>query len=87
MAIEASLVMTANVESAFHDPPTSSSGQVAPDIGNESDIDPVVQPFDSLAISNSEASARFLQALGPNSWSNPLGESSFPPLHQAATVY
>ncbi|KAL2661079.1 hypothetical protein GLYMA_03G222900v4 [Glycine max] len=77
MAIEASLE-TANAEQTFLDQSTSSSGQVAVDDGND-DIDALIQPFESLA-AGSEASARYLQALGHSSRNGPLEDSSFPPL-------
>ncbi|XP_061366223.1 E3 ubiquitin-protein ligase HEL2-like isoform X2 [Gastrolobium bilobum] len=78
MAIEASLE-TANAEQTFHDPLTSSSGQVAFDDEN-ADIDSIIQPFESLATAGSESSSRYLQALGHSSNSAPLEDSSFPPL-------
>lgn len=81
MAIQASLE-TANANNAFHDSSLSSGGQVAPDLGEEGDIDPIIQPFDALAATDSEASARYLQALG-HSRNKRLEESSFPPLSTA----
>ncbi|KAK7337574.1 hypothetical protein VNO77_18156 [Canavalia gladiata] len=78
MAIEASLE-TANAEQTFCDPPTSSTGLVAVDDRN-ADLDSIIQPFESLATAGSESSSRYLQALGHNSRSAPLENSSFPPL-------
>ncbi|XP_027349925.1 E3 ubiquitin-protein ligase ZNF598 isoform X2 [Abrus precatorius] len=83
MAIEASLE-TANAEQTFRDLPTSSTGQVAVDDEN-ADIDSIIQPFESLATAGSESSARYLQALGQNSRSAPLEDSSFPPLPIASS--
>ncbi|XP_027916149.1 E3 ubiquitin-protein ligase ZNF598-like [Vigna unguiculata] len=78
MAIEASLE-TANAEQTFRDQSASGSGRVAVDDGN-GDIDSLIQPFESLAAAGSEASSRYLQALGHSSRSGPLEDSSFPPL-------
>ncbi|XP_014495992.1 E3 ubiquitin-protein ligase ZNF598 [Vigna radiata var. radiata] len=78
MAIEASLE-TANVEQTFRNQSASGSRQVAVDDGN-GDIDSLIQPFESLAVAGSEASSRYLQALGHSSRSGPLEDSSFPPL-------
>ncbi|CAJ1873914.1 unnamed protein product [Sphenostylis stenocarpa] len=78
MAIEASLE-TANSEQTNRDQSVSGSGRVAVDDGND-DIDSLIQPFESLAASGSEASSRYLQALGHSSRSGPLEDSSFPPL-------
>ncbi|MED6205826.1 hypothetical protein PIB30_021293 [Stylosanthes scabra] len=83
MAIEASLQM-ANAAQTLHDPSTSSSGYAVVDDGN-ADVDSIVQPFESLATSGSEASARYLQALGPSSRNAALVESSFPPLPLASS--
>ena len=82
MAIEASLE-TANADRTSHDPSSSSNGQVAPDPGDASDIDPIIQPFESLATTDSESSSRYLQALGQGSRNAPLVGSSFPPLGMA----
>ncbi|KAJ4844778.1 hypothetical protein Tsubulata_003489 [Turnera subulata] len=78
IAIQASLE-TAYSERSSHDPPVSSSAQVISD-ADDSDIDPIVQPFESLTTTDSEASSRYLQALGPSSRGAPLAESLFPPL-------
>jgi len=78
MAIEASLE-TANAEQTFRDHSASGSGRVAVDDRN-GDIDSLIQPFESLAAAGSEASSRYLQALGHSSRSGPLEDSSFPPL-------
>lgn len=82
MAIEASLEM-ANADQMFRDPTTSSNGQIAADDGN-AEIDSIINPFESLATSGSELSARYLQALG-NSRNGPLQDSSFPPLPIASS--
>ena len=82
LAIEASLE-TAISENTFPDPSSLSGGQVASDIGDAGDVDSIVQPFESLATTDSETSSRYLQALGQNSRNKPLEESSFPPLSTA----
>ncbi|KAK4559485.1 hypothetical protein RGQ29_008637 [Quercus rubra] len=82
MAIEASLETT-NADRTSHDPSSSSNAQVAPDPGDASDIDPIIQPFESLATTDSESSSRYLQALGQGSRNAPLVGSSFPPLPMA----
>lgn len=82
MAIQASLE-TANSSNTFHDSSLSSSGQLALDLGDESGIDPIIQPFESLAATDSELTSRYLQALGQNSGGRRLEESSFPPLSMA----
>ncbi|KAK9266714.1 hypothetical protein L1049_007367 [Liquidambar formosana] len=82
MAIQASFE-TANADDTFHEPSSSSSSaQVVSDRGETNDIDPIVQPFESLATSDSEPSSRYLQALS-HSRNVPLEESSFPPLPNA----
>ncbi|KAL6288835.1 hypothetical protein ACE6H2_006345 [Prunus campanulata] len=81
MAIQASLEI-AHAENTFHDP-SSSSGQVAPHLGDISDIDPIVDPFESLTTTDIETSSRYRQALGHSSSNAPLEESSFPPLSVA----
>ncbi|ESW35216.1 hypothetical protein PHAVU_001G216400 [Phaseolus vulgaris] len=78
MAIEASL-QTANTEQTFRDQSASGSGRVAVDDDN-GDIDSLILPFESLDAAGSEASSRYLQALGHSSRSGPLEDSSFPPL-------
>ncbi|PON43210.1 zinc finger protein [Parasponia andersonii] len=80
LAIEASLETAIAESSTFNDPSLSSVGQFAPDIGDASDIDSIVQPFELLDTAESETSSRYLQALGHNSRNKPLEESSFPPL-------
>ncbi|GMY17132.1 E3 ubiquitin-protein ligase HEL2-like [Fagus crenata] len=79
MAIEASLE-TSNADRTSHDPSSLSNGRVAPDPGDASDIDPIIQPFESLATMDSEPSSRYLQALGHGPRNVALGETSFPPL-------
>ncbi|KAF8394729.1 hypothetical protein HHK36_020946 [Tetracentron sinense] len=79
-AIQASFEM-ANAESAIHDP--SSNAQVVFDHGDRSGVDEIVEPFESLATTDSEQSSRYLEALGQNSRNTPLEESFFPPLPMA----
>ncbi|KAB1202664.1 hypothetical protein CJ030_MR8G012616 [Morella rubra] len=81
MAIEASLE-TANADHTYNDPSSTASLQFAPDPGDASDIDPIIQPFESLATTDLDAPSRYLQALG-RSRNAPLEESSFPPLPMA----
>ncbi|XP_028771003.1 E3 ubiquitin-protein ligase hel2 [Neltuma alba] len=78
LAIQASFE-TASAESTSHDLATSSSGQVALGYG-DFDNEPGIQSSESLATSSSELPSRYLQALGQNSRSSPLEDSSFPPL-------
>ncbi|KAJ6686772.1 EBR1 [Salix purpurea] len=77
IAIQASLE-TAQSESTSRD--RSSSAQVISDRVDLIDIDPIVQPFESLTATDPETTLRYLQALGNSSSSAPLQESSFPPL-------
>lgn len=81
MAIQASLE-TAHAENTFHES-SSSGGQVAPHLGDISDIDPIIDPFESLSTMDIETSSRYRQALGHSSSNAPLEESSFPPLSVA----
>lgn len=69
-----------NSDGVFQDPSSTSSVDVVSDHMETNDID-IVQPFESLATSDSEPPSRYLQALGQNSSrAVPLEESSFPPL-------
>ncbi|XP_065859840.1 uncharacterized protein [Euphorbia lathyris] len=82
---ELSIAILASMESAHsegtsHDPSSSSNAQIVSDHGDADDIDPLIQPFESLAATDSEMPSRYLQALGQGSRSTPLEESSFPPL-------
>lgn len=79
IAIQASLE-TAHSESTSHDPSSSSSAQVVSDHGDMDDIDPLIQPFESLTATDSEMPSRYLQALGQGSRNTPLQKSYFPPL-------
>ncbi|KAK8497595.1 hypothetical protein V6N12_037466 [Hibiscus sabdariffa] len=80
MAIEASLGMTS-------DPPASSStAQAVSHHSDTNDIDPLVQPFESLSTTDAETTSRYLQALGAGSRGGPLQESSFPPLPMAPST-
>lgn len=81
VAIQASLE-TANTDGIFQDPPMSNA-QVVSDHRAMSDIDPIIQPFESLATTDSEPPSRYLQALSHRSRNAPLEESSFPPLPMA----
>ncbi|XP_057484060.1 uncharacterized protein LOC130770592 [Actinidia eriantha] len=81
MAIEASYE-SANADGTFRDP-SSSSTQVVSDHGVTSDIDPIIQPFELLATTDSDPPSRYLQALSQKSRNSPLEESSFPPLPMA----
>ncbi|EOX95399.1 RING/U-box superfamily protein, putative isoform 1 [Theobroma cacao] len=73
MAIEASLGTAGDLQA-------SSTAQVVSDHADTNDIDALVQPFELLSTTDSESSARYLQALGGGSRGAPLQESSFPPL-------
>ncbi|XP_050238796.1 E3 ubiquitin-protein ligase HEL2 [Mercurialis annua] len=76
-AIQASME-TSHSEGASHGPSSSSSAQLISDYDDANDFDPLVQPFESLTTTDSDAPSRYLQALGHGS--RPLQESSFPPL-------
>ncbi|KAJ6400909.1 hypothetical protein OIU84_016350 [Salix udensis] len=77
IAIQASLE-TANSESTSRD--RSASAQVISDHVDSNDIDPIVQPFESLTATDPETTSRYLQAVGHSSRNATLQESSFPPL-------
>ncbi|PKI35557.1 hypothetical protein CRG98_044011, partial [Punica granatum] len=78
-AIQASLEY-ANADSA-RPSGSSSSAQIMPDPAAETDdIDPIVQPFESLTTAESEQPSRYLQALGQSYRNAPLREAAFPPL-------
>ena len=81
LAIQAS-IETAIANETYHDPPPlSSSGTQA--VSDHHDSDPIVQPFESVAVTDSEPSLRYRQALGNNPMNARLAESSFPPLATA----
>ncbi|KAJ0112630.1 hypothetical protein Patl1_00810 [Pistacia atlantica] len=82
LAIRASLE-TVGADGSSYDP-SSSSGQLVSDLRDTDNIDPLIQPFESLATTDSEPS-RYLQALGQNPRTAPLEESSFPPLPMASS--
>ncbi|XP_057964003.1 uncharacterized protein LOC131155097 [Malania oleifera] len=85
MAIQASFE-TANADGTFHDP--SSSSAIAPAVSDHveaNDIDPIIQPFESLTATDGEPPSRYLQALSHSSRNQPLQESSFPPLPMCPT--
>ncbi|KAL4369067.1 hypothetical protein GQ457_05G001450 [Hibiscus cannabinus] len=79
MAIEASLGMAS-------DPPASSAAQAISHHSDTNDVDPLVQPFESLSTTDAETTSRYLQALGAGSRGGPLQESSFPPLAAAPST-
>ena len=81
LAIQASLE-TANANDTYHDPPPSSSSSTQA-VSDHYDSDPIIQPFESLAMTDSESSSRYRQALGHNPMNVPLVESFFPPLATA----
>lgn len=83
MAIQASLE-SANTGIRFNDPPLTNP-QVIYDNEETSDIDPIIQPFESLATSDAEPSSRYLQAVSHASRKIPLEDSSFPPLSTGPT--
>ncbi|KAG5514087.1 hypothetical protein RHGRI_035478 [Rhododendron griersonianum] len=78
LAIEASYE-TSNGDAPLHGP-SSSSREIISGHGMTNDIDPIIQPFESLATTDSEPPSRYRQALSQKSSSAPLEESSFPPL-------
>lgn len=83
-AIEASLEY-ANADSA-HPGGSSSSAQIMPDPSSEmDDVDPIVQPFESLTTTESEQPSRYLQALGQNYVNVSLQEAAFPPLEGSSS--
>ncbi|XP_030551808.1 E3 ubiquitin-protein ligase HEL2 [Rhodamnia argentea] len=84
MAIQASLE-TANVDRPRPDPSLLTNTHRITDPGDLDDIDQIVQPFESLNTTDSEPSARYLEALGQKSQSGPLQETAFPPLPMAAS--
>ncbi|KAL7172027.1 hypothetical protein ACSBR2_031675 [Camellia fascicularis] len=69
MAIKASYEM-ANADGTFHEP-SSFRTQIVSDHGETSDIDPIIQPFESFGTTESEPS-RYLQALSQNSRNAPI---------------
>ncbi|XP_044492863.1 E3 ubiquitin-protein ligase ZNF598-like [Mangifera indica] len=81
LAIQSSLETFGSDGSSYD--PSSSSVQLVSDLRETDSIDPLIQPFESLATTDSEPS-RYLQALGQNSRTAPLEESSFPPLPMAS---
>ncbi|XP_052189522.1 E3 ubiquitin-protein ligase HEL2 [Diospyros lotus] len=78
LAIQASYE-TANADSTFLDPSLSIT-QVVSDHEDANDVNPIIQPFELLATTDSEQPSRYLQALSHKSRNAPLEESSFPPL-------
>ncbi|KAL3531562.1 hypothetical protein ACH5RR_010884 [Cinchona calisaya] len=83
MAIQASLEAS-NLDGRFPDP-SSSSVRSASVSGETSDVDPPISPFDTLADTDAEQSARYLEAVWQNSRNAPLEGSSFPPLPTASS--
>ncbi|KAI8522516.1 hypothetical protein RHMOL_Rhmol13G0003000 [Rhododendron molle] len=78
LAIQASYE-TSNGDGPLHGP-SSSSREIISGHGMTNDMDPIIQPFESLATTDSEPPSRYRQALSQKSSSAPLEESSFPPL-------
>ncbi|GAV59427.1 hypothetical protein CFOL_v3_02958 [Cephalotus follicularis] len=81
MAIQASFE-SASIDFSLQDPSSSRAVEVS-DHSNTNDVDPIMLPLESLDITDSESSSRYLQALGHSSRDVPLEESSFPPLPMA----
>ncbi|WCJ22644.1 RING/U-box superfamily protein [Euphorbia peplus] len=81
-AIQASL--EASSEGTSYDQSSSSNAQRVSDHGDPDGIDPLIQPFESLATTDPDRPSRYLQALGQTYRSTPLEESSFPPLLNAS---
>ncbi|KAJ8446436.1 hypothetical protein Cgig2_019329 [Carnegiea gigantea] len=85
MAIQASLEGV-NAGGAVSDPSLSSvAAPPARDDAGSNDVEPLVQPFESLSTSDSEPSSRYRQAVSQSTGAARLGESSFPPLSAAAS--
>lgn len=85
MAIQASLEGV-NAGGAVSDPsPSSVAAPPARDDAGSNDVEPLVQPFESLSTSDSEPSSRYRQAVSQSTGAARLGESSFPPLSAAAS--
>ncbi|XP_044503755.1 E3 ubiquitin-protein ligase ZNF598 [Mangifera indica] len=82
LAIQASLETVGADGSSYY--PSSSSAELVSDLRDTDNVDPLIQPFESLATMDSEPS-RYRQALGQNSRTAPLEESSFPPLPMASS--
>ncbi|KAK9161834.1 hypothetical protein Syun_008175 [Stephania yunnanensis] len=76
-AIEASLTSSAMDYPSINESHETQSGS---DRRGTSDVDEIVAPLESLSIADSEASARYRQALGGAARNAALEESSFPPL-------
>ncbi|KAF5733441.1 zinc finger protein [Tripterygium wilfordii] len=79
MAIRASLE-TANPDGTTRDPMSSYGAQSLYNNRDVTDVNPIVQPFESLTTIDSEQPSRYHQALGQSSSGVPLTESLFPPL-------
>ncbi|KAK1437206.1 hypothetical protein QVD17_02994 [Tagetes erecta] len=80
-AIEASLE-TSSSSSRFPEPSSSNGLEHA---NNENDIDPLIQPFESLA-TDSDPPSRYLMAVSHRPRNTPLEESAFPPLSSGPTT-
>ncbi|XP_047334010.1 E3 ubiquitin-protein ligase HEL2-like [Impatiens glandulifera] len=73
----------ASLETYSADPDPSSSSHAQASSGAHIgmlDIDPIVEPFDSLTVTDAERSSRYLQALSHNARNSQLEETAFPPL-------
>ncbi|KAJ0449764.1 putative transcription factor interactor and regulator LIM family [Helianthus annuus] len=77
-AIEASL-QTSSSNSRVPEPSSSTGTEHA---NNSNDVDPLIQPFESLA-TDSDPPSRYLMAVSHRPRNTPLQESAFPPLSTA----
>ncbi|KAJ0691620.1 putative transcription factor interactor and regulator LIM family [Helianthus annuus] len=77
-AIEASL-QTSSSNSRIPEPSSSTGTEHA---NNSNDVDPLIQPFESLA-TDSDPPSRYLMAVSHRPRNTPLQESAFPPLSTA----
>ncbi|XP_010679437.2 uncharacterized protein LOC104894804 [Beta vulgaris subsp. vulgaris] len=84
-AIEASLGRGDASNTGAGQTASSAAEPLAHGGAESSDIDPLVQPFESLTTTDPELSSRYRQAVSQTSLSGPLRESSFPPLSTAAS--
>lgn len=80
-AIEASLE-TSSSNSRFPEPSSSNGPEHA---SNENDIDPLIQPFESLG-TDSDPPSRYLMAVSHRPRNTPLEGSAFPPLSTGPTT-
>ncbi|KAL6504966.1 hypothetical protein OROGR_024783 [Orobanche gracilis] len=80
---ELSLAIQASLDTASGQP--SSTRGIA-NHGEATDFESLVQPVESLAVTDSATPSRYLQAVSHCSRSGTLGESSFPPLPVARAI-